>query len=161
MLREGLAEVETTKGLKGKFVIYEDPKMEKGQVLLAKRGKSALDAGYVYAPYIPLQSTPNFVDPSAPREPVKTPLEEIIEGVFAEEIESGELQPVRGPRPDTGTNPCQEVPLSEGEGCVLQDVKPPFIDPSDFTLRKGLRTRFAKKLVNPKFFGVVKVEDIK
>lgn len=32
-----------------------------------------------------------------------------------------------------------------------------FLDPADFTLRKGMRTRYTKKLVNPDFFGIVTV----
>lgn len=32
-----------------------------------------------------------------------------------------------------------------------------FLDPADFTLRKGMRTRYAKKLVNKEFYGIVTV----
>jgi hypothetical protein len=32
-----------------------------------------------------------------------------------------------------------------------------FLDPADFTLRKGMRTRYAKKLVNNEFYGIITV----
>jgi hypothetical protein len=35
-----------------------------------------------------------------------------------------------------------------------------FLDPADFTLRKGMRTRYAKKLVNNHFFGVITVTNL-
>lgn len=35
-----------------------------------------------------------------------------------------------------------------------------FMDPGDFTLRKGLRTRYAKLLVRPEFYGLVQVLNI-
>jgi len=35
-----------------------------------------------------------------------------------------------------------------------------FLDPADWTLRKGMRTRYAKKLVNSKFFGIITVTNL-
>jgi len=35
-----------------------------------------------------------------------------------------------------------------------------FFDPGDFTLRKGMRTRYAKLLVRPEFYGLVKVLNV-
>lgn len=35
-----------------------------------------------------------------------------------------------------------------------------FLDPADFTLRKGMRTRYAKKLVNANFFGIITVSNL-
>ena len=35
-----------------------------------------------------------------------------------------------------------------------------FLDPADFTLRKGMRTRYAKKLVNANFYGVITVSNL-
>lgn len=35
-----------------------------------------------------------------------------------------------------------------------------FLDPADFTLRKGMRTRYTKKLVNSNFFGVITVSNL-
>jgi hypothetical protein len=36
-----------------------------------------------------------------------------------------------------------------------------FFDPGDFTLRKGIRTRFAKLLVRPEFYGIVELLNIR
>ena len=43
---------------------------------------------------------------------------------------------------------------------VPLQVTSPFLDPADFTLRKGMRTRYAKKLVNPDFYGVISVTNL-
>jgi len=53
--------------------------------------KSFIDVGAIYAPYIPLYITPTFLEKPVPN----SPLEDFVEGVFQEEIESGELKPVR------------------------------------------------------------------
>lgn len=59
-------------------------------------GKSILDAGFIYAPYIPLVISPTVIG-AFPRT-VNSPLEDLVEGVFKEEIESGELNPLRKKR---------------------------------------------------------------
>ena len=57
---------------------------------------SYLSGGFVYSPYIPLQVTPTvLLDDFLVRTPQNSPLEDLVEGVYAEEIESGELLPVR------------------------------------------------------------------
>jgi len=152
--------------LKGNWRIYEDPHLPKDQVLVMHgreqaapfvgpagkkldelRGETKLDAGYIYAPYIPLQVTPTVPGEFFKKPEPKTPLEVFVEGVFAEEIEQGTLKPVR---PEEPVNPCKEVPLSGA----------PFVDPNDFSLRKGIRTRYQKRLVNPNFFGTASVENL-
>lgn len=46
-----------------KFTIYKDPLFPEGKILMGYKGKSFLDAGFVYAPYIPLEMTPTFNNP--------------------------------------------------------------------------------------------------
>jgi len=46
-----------------KFTIYKDPFFPKGDILMGYKGKSFLDAGFVYAPYVPLEMTPTFNNP--------------------------------------------------------------------------------------------------
>jgi len=75
--------------LMNKYAVYQDPFLESNKMLIGLKGSSFLDAGYVYAPYIPLQVTPTF------------------------------------------------------------------LDPDDFTFRKGLRTRYAKKMLRPEYYGVL------
>lgn len=50
--------------LKNKWSVYEDPFFQRERILLGLKGSSFLDAGYVWAPYVPLQVTPTFLDPS-------------------------------------------------------------------------------------------------
>ena len=63
-------------------------------MLIGLKGGSYLDAGYVWAPYIPLQVTPTF------------------------------------------------------------------LDPNDFSFRKGLRTRYAKKILRSEFYGQVRILNV-
>jgi len=84
--------------LSSKYVLYKDPFYPvvnpgsgsgTGDILLGYKGSTFIDAGYVWAPYVPLQVTATF------------------------------------------------------------------LDPNDFQFRKGLRTRYAKKLVRSEFYGRV------
>lgn len=50
-----------------KWAVYVDPYMEENKILIGLKGNSFLDAGYVYAPYVPLQVTPTFLDPDTQR----------------------------------------------------------------------------------------------
>jgi hypothetical protein len=34
-------------------------------------------------------------------------------------------------------------------------VTPTFMDPNDFTFRKGVRTRYATRMLRPEYYGVV------
>lgn len=77
--------------LLNKYAVYQDPFLASTKLLVGLKGSSFLDAGYVYAPYIPLQVTPTF------------------------------------------------------------------LDPDDFTFRKGLRTRYAKKMLRSEYYGVITV----
>lgn len=80
--------------LQNKWTIYEDPFFARDRMLIGLKGGSFLDAGYVWAPYIPLQVTPTF------------------------------------------------------------------LDPSDFSFRKGMRTRYAKKLLRPEFYGSMTITNL-
>lgn len=50
--------------LMNRWVVYEDPFFESDKMLVGLKGASFLDAGYVWAPYVPLQVTPTFLDPA-------------------------------------------------------------------------------------------------
>jgi hypothetical protein len=77
--------------LSNKWMVYEDPFFPRDKLLIGLKGDSYLNAGYAFAPYIPLQVTPTFYDPT------------------------------------------------------------------DFTFKKGLRTRYAKKMLRPEYFGSVSI----
>lgn len=80
--------------LQSKWTVYKDPFLPTNTILCGYQGPSFLDTGFVYAPYVPLQVTPTF------------------------------------------------------------------LDPADFTFRKGVRTRYGKKLVRPEFYGFVRVNNV-
>jgi len=80
--------------LSKKFDVIVDPYFPRQLVLVGRRGSSFLESGYVYAPYVPLQTTPT---------------------IFGVE---------------------------------------------DFVPRKGVMTRYAKKMVRPDMYGLVIIRDI-
>ena len=80
--------------LGGRYQVYRDPYFPANKVLIGHKGKSLLDAGYIYAPYVPLQLTPTMY------------------------------------------NPFNMTPI------------------------KGIMTRYAKKMVNNRYFGVINVNGI-
>ena len=80
--------------LNSRYTVYKNPYMTENTILMGFRGNQFLEAGAVFAPYIPLIMTPLIYDP------------------------------------DT------------------------------FTPRKGIMTRYAKKMVRPEFYGTVKVGDL-
>lgn len=80
--------------IQNKWRLYEDPFFQNDQMLVGLKGSHFLEAGFVWAPYIPLQ------------------------------------------------------------------VSPTFLDPSDFSFRKGLRTRYAKKLLRPDYYGQIRVQNL-
>lgn len=86
--------IEKIGNLGSRYVVYKDPYMPAQIVLIGHKGNSFLEAGYIYAPYIPLQLTQTIYDPS------------------------------------------------------------------DFTPRKGIMTRYGKEMVNNKFYGVVIINNI-
>jgi hypothetical protein len=55
--------IEKIGSLAGRYQVYRDPYFPAGKVLIGHKGKSLLDAGYVYAPYVPLQLTPTMFNP--------------------------------------------------------------------------------------------------
>jgi len=49
--------------LGGKIKFYHDPNYPKNELLIGYKGTSAIDSGYVYAPYLPITATPTLIDP--------------------------------------------------------------------------------------------------
>jgi hypothetical protein len=80
--------------LGGRYQVYRDPYFPANKILIGHKGKSLLDAGYIYAPYVPLQLTPTMY------------------------------------------NPFTMTPI------------------------KGIMTRYAKKMVNNRYFGIIDVQGI-
>ena len=80
--------------LSKKFDIIVDPYFPRNVLLVGRRGASFLESGYVYAPYVPLQTTPTI------------------------------------------------------------------FGPEDFVPRKGVMTRYAKKMVRPDMYGLVIVRGL-
>ncbi len=80
--------------LQNKWLVYEDPFFTRDRLLMGLKGDSYLEAGYVWAPYVPLQVTPTF------------------------------------------------------------------LDPNDFSFRKGLRTRYAKKLLRSEYYAQMTVQNL-
>ena len=60
--------------LSKKFDVIVDPYFLRQVVLVGRRGSSFLESGYVYAPYVPLQTTPTIfgVEDFVPRKGVMT-----------------------------------------------------------------------------------------
>ena len=83
--------VQKVGSLNGRYQVYKNPYMTENQILLGYRGTQFLEAGAVFAPYIPLIMTPMVYDPNT------------------------------------------------------------------FTPRKGLLTRYAKKMLRPEYYGIIKV----
>lgn len=86
--------VEKIGNLGSRYVVYKDPYLPAPIVLIGHKGSTFLEAGFIYAPYIPLQLTQTIYDPN------------------------------------------------------------------DFTPRKGIMTRYAKKMVNNRFYGVIYIDNI-
>ena len=55
--------IEKIGSLGGRYQVYRDPYFPAGKILIGHKGKSLLDAGYIYAPYVPLQLTPTMYNP--------------------------------------------------------------------------------------------------
>ena len=86
--------VQKVGALNNRFQVYKNPYMTENTILMGYRGSQFLEAGAVYAPYVPLMMTPLVYDPET------------------------------------------------------------------FTPRKGLMTRYAKKMIRPEFYGKVYVSDL-
>lgn len=80
--------------LLNKWMVYEDPFFTRDRMMIGLKGGSFLESGYVWAPYVPLQVTPTF------------------------------------------------------------------LDPSDFSFRKGLRSRYAKKMLRPDYYGNLTIQNL-
>jgi len=55
--------IEKVGSLAGRYQVYRDPYFPANKILIGHKGKSLLDAGYIYAPYVPLQLTPTMYNP--------------------------------------------------------------------------------------------------
>jgi hypothetical protein len=55
--------IEKVGTLAGRYQVYRDPYFPADKILIGHKGKSLLDAGYIYAPYVPLQLTPTMYNP--------------------------------------------------------------------------------------------------
>jgi hypothetical protein len=55
--------IERVGSLQGRYTIYRDPYAPAYSVLIGHKGKSLLDTGYIYAPYVPMQLTPTMYNP--------------------------------------------------------------------------------------------------
>ena len=86
--------IERVGSLQGRYQVYVDPYAPSYSLIMGHKGKSLLDTGYIYAPYVPMQLTPTMY------------------------------------------NPFNFAPV------------------------KGIMTRYAKKCVNNKFYGAIKVDGL-
>lgn len=55
--------IEKIGALMNRYQVYVDPYAPAGKVIVGHKGKTLLDTGYIYAPYIPMQLTPVIVNP--------------------------------------------------------------------------------------------------
>lgn len=50
--------------VQSRYTCYKDPLFPRSKMLMGFLGPTFLDSGYIFAPYIPLQVTPTFLDPN-------------------------------------------------------------------------------------------------
>ena len=55
--------IERIGSLGGRYQVYRDPYAPPYSIIIGHKGKSLLDTGYIYAPYVPLQLTPTMYNP--------------------------------------------------------------------------------------------------
>ena len=55
--------IEKVGSLGGRYTVYRDPYSPANTIVIGHKGKSLLDTGYIYAPYVPLQLTPTLQNP--------------------------------------------------------------------------------------------------
>ena len=55
--------IERVGSLGGRYQVYRDPYSPAWSIIIGHKGKSLLDTGYIYAPYIPMQLTPIIYNP--------------------------------------------------------------------------------------------------
>lgn len=87
--------IEKIGSLSARYQVYRDPYAPHWSMIIGHKGKSLLDTGYIYAPYVPMQLTPTMY------------------------------------------NPMNFAPI------------------------KGICTRYAKKMVNNRFYGHIRVDGLK
>ena len=55
--------IERIGALQNRYQVYRDPYSPAHSIIIGHKGKSLLDTGYIYAPYIPMQLTPTIYNP--------------------------------------------------------------------------------------------------
>ena len=55
--------IERIGSLGGRYQVYRDPYAPANTMLIGHKGNSILEAGYIYAPYVPMQLTPTMFNP--------------------------------------------------------------------------------------------------
>ena len=55
--------IERVGTLSGRYQVYRDPYFPPNKILIGHKGSSILEAGYIYAPYVPMQLTPVMYNP--------------------------------------------------------------------------------------------------
>ena len=55
--------IERVGSLSGRYQVYRDPYAPSYSMIIGHKGKSLLDTGYIYAPYVPMQLTPTMFNP--------------------------------------------------------------------------------------------------
>ena len=55
--------IEKVGSLNNTLVVYRDPYAPHWSMIIGHKGKSLLDTGYIYAPYVPMQLTPTMYNP--------------------------------------------------------------------------------------------------
>ena len=55
--------IEKIGSLSGRYQVYRDPYAPSYSLIMGHKGKSLLDTGYIYAPYVPMQLTPTMYNP--------------------------------------------------------------------------------------------------
>ena len=55
--------IEKIGSLNGRYQVYRDPYAPHYSMIIGHKGKSLLDTGYIYAPYVPMQLTPVMYNP--------------------------------------------------------------------------------------------------
>lgn len=55
--------IERIGALQNRYQVYRDPYSPAWSIIIGHKGKSLLDTGYIYAPYIPMQLTPTIYNP--------------------------------------------------------------------------------------------------
>jgi len=55
--------IERIGSLGGRYQVYRDPYAPANSMIIGHKGKSLLDTGYIYAPYVPMQLTPTMYNP--------------------------------------------------------------------------------------------------